>query len=517
MNPLKSTIVAITVFLSFQVGISQNGIQLNTDEASEGFALFETFFESFLVDNCGRIVNRWPTVRGTVLHAKLLENGDIIYIQDSRVIVKDWDDNFVSLTSYDNPDLVLVYEVIVMSNGHYLCLARENLDVEDFIDLGYTYDTGNNPRRIDVVIEIDPDTETIVWQWNIKDHMLQQRDENLANYGIASENPRKMDMDAIAQFDWTSGESFMINGFDYNEELDLLALSVRKMSEVIIIDHSTTTEEASGSTGGNYGHGGDILFRWGNPQNYGQGDEEDQDLFFQHNPNWVEYGEHKGKIIMFNNRLSKFDFSSVEIIDPELDVNGQFVLPDNGEFQLAQNHISMNIENTGPFFYSEYTSGASVMPNGNIYVTAGQSGRILEMNPQGDLVWDYLIEDSGYIFRSEKYSPDFAGFEGRNLIPNGTVEDSPSPFDCSLFTTSINDINFSLDDINIIRNNQDYKVISVSGKSFSISLFNTNGQLLFDGNSNSNYRIDTSTIPGGLYYIRTERDNQGSTQSIFID
>ena len=353
------------------------------------------------------------------MHAKLLENGDIIYIQDNRVIVKDWDDNLVSQTSYDNPNLVLVYEVIVMSNGHYLCLARENLDVDDFIELGYTYATGNNPRRIDVVIEIDPDTETIVWQWNIKDHMLQQRDDNLANYGIASENPRKMDMDAIAQFDWISGESFMINGFDYNEELDLLALSVRKMSEVIIIDHSTTTEEASGSTGGNYGHGGDILFRWGNPQNYGQGDQEDQELYFQHNPNWVEYGEHKGKIIIFNNRFSKFDYSSVEIIDPSLDANGQFVLPDNEEFQLAEEHISMNIENsTGPFFYSEYTSGASVMPNGNIYVTLGQSGRILEMNPEGKLVWDYLIEDSGYIFRSEKYGPDFPGFEGRDLTPN---------------------------------------------------------------------------------------------------
>ena len=138
------------------------------------------------------------------------------------------------------------------------------------------------------------------------------------------------------------------------------------------------------------------------------------------------------------------------------------------------------------------------------------------MNPEGELVWDYLIEDSGYIFRSEKYSPDFAGFEGRDLIPNGTVEEIPSPVDCS-FTTSTNDINITLEDVSVIRSTQGYKVISDSGKSFNISLFNTNGQLLYKGDSNSNYRIDTSTIPGGLYYIRTERNKQGSTQSIFID
>ncbi|MFT5802699.1 MAG: hypothetical protein ACI956_002520 [Nonlabens sp.] len=35
--------------------------------------------------------------------------------------------------------------------------------------------------------------------------------------------------------------------------MDQIALSVRKMSEVIIIDHSTTTAEAASHNGGNSG------------------------------------------------------------------------------------------------------------------------------------------------------------------------------------------------------------------------------------------------------------------------
>ena len=55
------------------------------------------------------------------------------------------------------------------------------------------------------------------------------------------------------------------NAIAYNPQRDEIALSVLGNNEIWIIDHSTTTEEARGSTGGNSGKGGDILYRWGNP------------------------------------------------------------------------------------------------------------------------------------------------------------------------------------------------------------------------------------------------------------
>ena len=59
------------------------------------------------------------------------------------------------------------------------------------------------------------------------------------------------------------------------------------MNEIYVIDHSTTTEEAAGHSGGLSGKGGDILYRWGNPQNYQRGNSQDQILISQHSVNWI--------------------------------------------------------------------------------------------------------------------------------------------------------------------------------------------------------------------------------------
>ena len=45
------------------------------------------------------------------------------------------------------------------------------------------------------------------------------------------------------------------NGIDYNPDLDQIILSVRHVSELWVIDHSTTTAEAAGHSGGNGGRG----------------------------------------------------------------------------------------------------------------------------------------------------------------------------------------------------------------------------------------------------------------------
>jgi hypothetical protein len=57
-----------------------------------------------------------------------------------------------------------------------------------------------------------------------------------------------------------------MNSIDYNPTFDQIAMSVRGNSEVWIIDHSTTTAQAKGHTGGKYGKGGDLLYRYGNPE-----------------------------------------------------------------------------------------------------------------------------------------------------------------------------------------------------------------------------------------------------------
>ncbi|MGC8644373.1 MAG: hypothetical protein ACP5XB_31305, partial [Isosphaeraceae bacterium] len=59
-------------------------------------------------------------------------------------------------------------------------------------------------------------------------------------------------------------------------ELDQILLSVHSFSEIWIIDHGTTTAEAATHKGGRSGKGGDLLYRWGNPQAYRAGTAADQ-------------------------------------------------------------------------------------------------------------------------------------------------------------------------------------------------------------------------------------------------
>ena len=124
----------------------------------------------------------------------------------------------------------------------------------------------------------------IVWEWHIWDHLIQDYDPSKNNYGSIAEHPELIDVNMIevagggpggggpgggGRPGGAGGDWFHVNGVDYNAELDQIAFSSRHTSEIYIIDHSTTTEEAAGHTGGNSGMGGDIMYRWGNPSNYG--------------------------------------------------------------------------------------------------------------------------------------------------------------------------------------------------------------------------------------------------------
>ena len=501
--------------------VAQTGITLNSEAAMEGYTLFENSTRTFLINNCGEVVNTWY-ITNTNNHAKLLPNGNLVYIQYNHVKEIDWEGNeVVSITHSDN-DVDLAYEVIVLPSGNYLCVARRNFSIEQFLNIGYNYGNISTPEVVDIIVELDHETGDIVWEWNIADHVIQQRMENLANYGILTESPELLNMDAIGSYDWNFYESFMINGMDYNPNLDQIVLSVRKISEIVIIDHSTTTQEAAGHTGGNAGKGGDILYRWGNPQNYGRGTEEDRVLFFQHNSNWITEGEHEGKIICYNNGLTRpvaFNdrYSSIPIIAPPIDSSGQYLLAEGEPFGPANPTLEYSRIATGTQFYSSYTSGAEYLPNGNIYITEGVTGRLLEVDPTGEIVWTYYVSNADYIFRSEKYPADYAAFDDRELVPSGSVAGTTSQYDCMIFT-SINEALIAQTDVlkmHYHSTTHQIEMINHSGHGFQYSLYNLQGQTILNNKTDFAHKtINIQHLPSAMY-ILSLTDNQGQNVSTF--
>jgi Arylsulfotransferase (ASST) len=435
----KNSSIMKTFFISlFLVGsliMTGQGVIFNSSDATQGYTLFDNSSGIYLVDNCGKVINKW-NVTDPTLHAKLLPDGNLIYIRGNSIIEMDWSGKIVKQVDVFDPVADITYEVIKMKKGNYLCVARKYITLAEMQSFGYNI-PNTFPDLADMMVEIDP-TGKVVWQWDIMDHVIQDVFPNKKAYGVIKNNPGKIDINSIATADWTYSESFMINSFDYNEELDQIAISIRKINEVAIIDHSTTTAQAKGSTGGRYGKGGDLLYRYGNPANYDQGTEAQHQLYFQHNPNWIHYGEHKGKMIIFNNLFAKENFSTVQIINPPINPDGSYTLEQNKPFQPLVPLVEYGRTIGKVMVSSPYTSGAKVLPNGNVFITEGRTGKLQEVKPDGKVVWSYQIPfPSGYTYRTEKYDANYEGFKNKTLTPGATIEFPPSNAACQIYTSTV--------------------------------------------------------------------------------
>jgi hypothetical protein len=64
-------------------------------------------------------------------------------------------------------------------------------------------------------------------------------------------------------------------------------------------------------------------------------------------------------------------------------------------------------------FYSGYISGAQRLPNGNTLITEGADGRLFEVTPEHELVWEYVNPyfdnqfDNNMVYRSYRYPYDY--------------------------------------------------------------------------------------------------------------
>ena len=197
-----------------------------------------------------------------------------------------------------------------------------------------------------------------------------------------------------------------MNSIHYNTLLDQIVMSSRLQNELYIIDHSTTSSEAASHSGGISGKGGDILYRWGNPQNYGRVDASDKLLSSQHSVNWIPQGyPGEGNLILFNNFHSS-GISAVFEISTPLNEDGIYEISDNGSFGPETWTWIYECDITVPM-----QGGSFRLENGNTLITQTHIGRIIEVNQMGDIVWDYIHQtdeiDTFWIARSQKYALDY--------------------------------------------------------------------------------------------------------------
>lgn len=535
------------IFILFPL-IAQNTVGLiSYDESAtfDGYTILYPHGQSdvYLINNCGEIVHTWEgaddTTPGNM--AYLQPNGNLVVTSrpasisgnpiwagggGATIQVKNWDNEILHEYTLNNETDRLHHDIDVLPNGNVIAIAWELKSKEEALQAGRdSLNLAQDKLWPDYIIELNSTLDSIVWEWHAWDHLIQDFDASKDNYGVVADHPERIDIN----WDTNNGKADWMhsNAIDYNPLYDQIMISVPTFHEVWVIDHSTTTAEAATSSGGLYGMGGDIIYRWGNPQTYRAGDSTDQKLFYQHDTKWnldfinpahPDYG----KVLVYNNRVGS-DFSTVNIFDPMFDdYDGNYMLMDGqyipADFDLTLTHPEPNK------MWSTGLSSFQHLPNDNYLITVGRFGYTFEMTKNQRIVWEYITPlKSGEIlsqgdtsltinknltFRSFKIPADFSAFDGRDLSPKGWIENDANEGYC--LELDANDL--SEQQVKFYPTPADSQLqIELGDEEQSLKIYSLAGQLMLDQLSAGYIAVDTKSWQSGVYFIQINGQTVGRT------
>ena len=536
------------LFLIFFVGSLKNsaqntvGVIENSTDVFNGYTLFTVYKETYLINNCGEVINQWSSnyidgksvyllEDGSILRAGTIDNSNFLLPGIGGVVQKfDWDGNLTWEYNYSTSEYTQHHDISPLPNGNVLLLVATIKDGAEALAAGrdpsLLPDAELYNEQIIEVTQTGPTTGTIVWKWNVWDHLIQDFDNTKTNFGVVSNNPQLLNINFLGN---SGGKANWLhsNSMQYYDDLNQIVLSSRLLNEFYIIDHSTTAAEATLHTGGNYGKGGDILYRWGNPQSYNQGISTDQKLFGQHYPHFIPSGlVDAGKIMIYNNGFGRAPtYSEINIIAPQTDSPGVYSYVSNTAYgPLATDYTYTDpIDQTN--FYSAILSSAQRLPNGNTLICEGASGLFFEIDPSENIVWKYINPQDGTgtvfnqgdspsgnrTFRATKYAPNYVGFSGKDLTPGSTIEAYLPPFVDNCTPLDIVD--------NVITNyrlfpnpTKNILIIKTPNTVEKIEVYTALGQLVITNHNSKN--VDLRTLSRGLYLLKIHSNNKIISEKI---
>ena len=512
MNRL-ALILGACVWLASVSSFAQYTLDLNTPESYDGYTLFapNNSLTTYMMDNCSHVVNSWVSGNrpglvcyfledGTLLRTGRVAGDDIHFGGTGGYLERmDWDGNQIwDMDLYEPLNYCQHHDVEYLSNGNILMVMWEYFTAAECVAAGFL---SNEPRWSEMIWEVDPSQEgnPVVWEWHAWDHLVV---DNPAAHPelIWTGCGRQSSPPNAESVDWLH-----CNTVAYNAGLDHIVLSMRAADEIWIIDHSTTTEEAAGHTGGNMGKGGDLLYRWGNPVSYDVGSSDDQTLYGQHDIHWIADGlVDAGKLMVYNNGDGR-GWSSVDVFTPPTDAEGNYLMEAgtiSGPETLDWTYVAPN----PPDFFSEHISGAGRLPNGNTLICEGSPGHFFEVQLDGTVVWDF--DGNAGVFRAYRYGPDYPGFEGIDLTPGESLDLDVE--DCALFAgveeaaaSLVSYPNPTDGRIQILDASADMAFVWTDVRGTCVNVATT-----------GHAEFDLSALPAGMYLLHATSGSRTTTQRI---
>ena len=426
---------------------------MDEDQVDRGYLLWHRADEigtdvdnyTVLTDYKGAEVHRWESdLDGGGHTAYLLDGGRLLRmgVRD-RSVVRGQPVVAVDVVQILGPDSTVLWEMSApelgsltfhhdltpLPNGNILLLTYEPLSADEARAIGW--DPGESETVwSDGMIEIKPDlndgSHEVLWEWSFKDHLIQDRVADSPNYGVVKDHPERIDPHYPRSYAPMNVVRQHLNSVDYNSGLDQIVVSSFIYNEIWIIDHSTTTAEAASSAGGRGGKGGDLLFRYGNPEAYDMGSESDRVFLKQHDANWIDLeAPGEGNLIVHNNNTvirpgmlrrggpgasrgglqrqqDLKGVSNVQELRLPVNPDGTYAREDGRPFTAER---VWHWENPG--YFAPFQGGARRLSNGNTLISNTVRRQVLEVRRDKEIVAEY--KGSAPTYKSFKYPEGHLG------------------------------------------------------------------------------------------------------------
>jgi hypothetical protein len=365
------------------------------DKCFDGYTLFCHSYEDprtatggvahmYLIDMAGRPVHEW-TARTAVQLLELLPDGGLYYSTRDR-------SNLDQAGLYKiAPDSSVLWSYHCRIDHDFHLMKDGRLMIHCLIDRMEPR-LGPELRRHPYFVETNLDKE-LLWEWHGEDHI--QELIELCGLEIPINWEYRIRQDINERLAWEETLQRMSS--------QELAAFTRDMIAHCSFDwaHNNTGDvlpESPSAAKDPRFRAGNILFSYRNLDIIGVIERESGEIVWAWGPGNLDGQHHptmlpNGHILVYDNGTRR-GWSRVIELDP---LSGQIAWEYAGTPRQS--------------FFSAYISGAQRLPNGNTLICEGDSERLLEVTPDGEIVWEfrspYAEADTYGIYRATRYAPKF--------------------------------------------------------------------------------------------------------------
>lgn len=390
------------------------------DQAWNGYTVFDAQDGqgAILIDMNGNVMRQWPEISAVpgpfrVLPGGYIMGGDVQRRPHQEAIVMrqlGWEGN--EIWRYSGMEQVLTQVVEnedgTTSGGETVWSSRQHHDWQrEGSPVGYyapgqapLTDSGKtlilahknvtlpeiSPKQLedDYIYELSWNGE-VVWEWLASDHIDEMGFSEDARNVIHRASGFN---EARSSFDWLHINSLTYIGpnkwYENGDERfhpDNVMFSSRTANIIGIIDRA-----------------GSIVWRMGPDYSHSQALADIGQIIGQHNPHIIPEGlPGAGNLLVFDNGGSG-GYGPANPARPD----GSNAMTRDSSRVLEINPVTFekvweySTEGTERWqFYSWYVSNAQRLPNGNTLVNEGMDGRIFELTPEKEIVWEYMSPYQG--------------------------------------------------------------------------------------------------------------------------